>query len=154
MLKFFRKYTKHLLVAVTILILISWLLGSTLSALLRPKPGMEIIATAYGEEVKLNDLNQARFRADIMTRLGLLWQKPWIVSRRQLLGDAQPPLTPNSSKRSTESGWDICTAVDHDIGLTISRSDLPASRRTGNPSRSDLPVYTSVSPVSAFSIVY
>ncbi len=49
MLKFLRRYTKHLLVGVTILILVSWLLGSTLTEMLAPDESNEVIARAFGE---------------------------------------------------------------------------------------------------------
>ena len=48
MMKFLRKYTKHMLVVVTIGILVSWLLGSTLPALLSPDPGTLTVGQAFG----------------------------------------------------------------------------------------------------------
>ena len=92
MMKFLRKYTKHMLVFVTIGILVSWLLGSTLPSLLSPNPGVVTVGQAFGEEVKRRHLDFAALRGDTLRRMGLPWQKPWILDVRQPLYDQTPPL--------------------------------------------------------------
>ena len=93
MMKFLRKYTKHMLVFVTVGILVSWLLGSTLPAMLRPDPGDEVIGQAFGEPIKRRDWQIAASRAETLQRMGLPWQKPWIFDVRQPATDQTPPLT-------------------------------------------------------------
>ena len=51
MLKFFRKYNKRILAIVTAFLMIAFVGGQALTTFLAPKPGREVIATAFGEEL-------------------------------------------------------------------------------------------------------
>jgi len=94
MMKFFRKYTKHLLVAVVISILISWLLGSSLEAMLSPDPDADVIGSALGEKIRQRDVNQAAGEGDVLNRMGIAWSRPWGLSPLSFQRTQDRPLDP------------------------------------------------------------
>jgi len=65
-----RKHMKKMLVVVGVLLMIAFLLPTTIQQLARPKPGKRVIAEIYdGQEVRLGELMAVRRQTDILDRL-------------------------------------------------------------------------------------
>lgn len=94
MMKFFRKYTKHLLVFLVIGILVSWLLGSSLQAILQTDPGASVVGSAFGEEIQRRDVDRAAGEGWTLNRMGIPWSRPWIISPLQYQQDPRRALDP------------------------------------------------------------
>src|SRR3989304_9514311 len=93
MMKFFRKYNKHLLAVFASLLLVIWLGADALQSLLSPDIGGDAYGKAYGQTITNNDLSVARNTTDMLSSLGIPWTKPWILDPRNLLYDQQEPLS-------------------------------------------------------------
>lgn len=81
MMKFFRKYTKHMLAVFMALLLVVWLGGDALQALFERDNSYEktVVFEAFGKEVKMMDLAAVTNQAEIGSRLiPQLWHKPWL----------------------------------------------------------------------------
>ncbi|MBN1490232.1 MAG: hypothetical protein JXA69_09965 [Phycisphaerae bacterium] len=87
MLKWFRKYNKHLLVVFMAALLVVWLGGQALEELLRSDDSNQLIAKAFGSELRQSDLMSTYSRADVLTGLGYpcaAWRGMWQVSLMDL----------------------------------------------------------------------
>jgi len=81
MMKFFRKYTKHLLAVFMALLLIVWLGADAMQSLFRPDRhhASEKIGSALGKVVRLGDLQLASNRSHLLGRMQKPWQAPWLM---------------------------------------------------------------------------
>jgi hypothetical protein len=77
MLKFFRKYNQMILVVVTGLLMIAFLGGSALTAVLAPSPTSQIVGKAYGSPITQGDMQIIGRRTDILRAMGYSWTTPW-----------------------------------------------------------------------------
>ncbi|GMU22312.1 MAG: hypothetical protein AMXMBFR13_23980 [Phycisphaerae bacterium] len=93
MMKFFRKYTKHLLAVFMALLLVVWLLEGTLDYFLGPGDadvGHVVQGEAYGQAVRLDDMRPAYAQANLLEALRL----PWNTFPQRTGSDGRPkPLT-------------------------------------------------------------
>ena len=76
MMKFFRKHMKKLLMIFMSLLLVAWLGGTALTALLSPNPRSAVEATSRYGEISTGDRARADGVAGILGRLGLPWNQP------------------------------------------------------------------------------
>ncbi len=76
MMKFFRKHMKKLLAIFMCLLLISWLGGSALEALMRPDLRAGVVATCVTGDITGKELNLVRRQTRCLERLGLDWRRP------------------------------------------------------------------------------
>lgn len=88
MMKFFRKYTKHLLAIFMSLLLVVWLGGTALTSALSDR-GAEletVEGTAFGEEIRVRDFRQAGHFLEILNALGMrdFWSRPWLLMARAI----------------------------------------------------------------------
>ncbi len=79
MIKFFRKYNKVLLAVVTGLLMIVFLGGTALTALVSPSPEGAVIAHAYNKKITQGDQQNITGQTNILSRLGPMfqWNRPW-----------------------------------------------------------------------------
>ena len=79
MIKFFRKYNKVLLAVVTGLLMIVFLGGTALTALVSPSPEGAVIAHAYNKKITQGDQQYITQQTNILSRLGPMfqWNRPW-----------------------------------------------------------------------------
>jgi hypothetical protein len=79
MMKFFRKYMKHMLAVFMAALLVVWLGGSALTSFLQPDPAYldETRGIAYGRTITNRDMQPTFNQLDILERLGLNWQVVW-----------------------------------------------------------------------------
>lgn len=92
MMKFLRKYTRHMLAVFTALLLVVWLGGTALSEFLRPAPEQRVFAEAFGEELAYADQQRAGVETEILEWLGVAWSRPWLRDVRQVVFDRREPL--------------------------------------------------------------
>lgn len=93
MMKLFRKYNKQLLAVFAAALLIAWLGGSALTALLDPDPGSRVVATACGHEIRQRDRSNEQASTEILNRMGLIWQMPWAQIPQMPVAETVPALT-------------------------------------------------------------
>ncbi|MBI4579823.1 MAG: hypothetical protein HY718_08980 [Planctomycetes bacterium] len=89
MMKFFRKYTKHLLAVFMVLLLVVWLGGEALRTVFERNRGGadEVVARAFDEEVRTRDLAQISAQSEIGKALiGDWWNAPWVGLVYQMVG--------------------------------------------------------------------
>ncbi|UCD27905.1 MAG: hypothetical protein JSV03_12475 [Planctomycetota bacterium] len=81
MMKFFRKYTKHLLAIFMALLLVVWLGGSALTNMLRADQTRsdEVRGEMFGKPVTLGDMRPFSNETLILESLTLPWKKPWLL---------------------------------------------------------------------------
>lgn len=94
MMKFFRLYTKQLLAVFMALLLIVWLGGDALTALMRTDydSGKETRGTAFGATVKLRDMWPSMHQAELLEHFGLpIWKAPWMLVLMDL-GEKNPQM--------------------------------------------------------------
>jgi hypothetical protein len=82
MMKFFRKYMKHFLVAGTVFLMIVFVGGSALTSMCDPSYAREteqiVRGTAFGEEVTFGDMQYSFVHANILARVVPSWDFPWV----------------------------------------------------------------------------
>ena len=92
MMKLFRKYMKHMLIVFMSLLLVVWLGGSALQNVLR-RQSMgrdEEAGVAFGEPVRLGDMQPAFNEANTLESLGIRWQIAWLYTlARWNVGDVR-----------------------------------------------------------------
>ena len=88
MMKFFRKYTKHLLAVFMALLLVVWLGGTALQDLFNKERDFsnELVAHAFGKEVKQRDLARVSSQGEIGASLVYGWNTPWMRLVAQMAG--------------------------------------------------------------------
>lgn len=86
MMKFFRKHMKELLAVFMALLLVVWLGGSALQNILQDKYSQaeQERGVAFGKKVLFGDMQPAFSDVNILSRIGVAWQMPWIDSLRML----------------------------------------------------------------------
>jgi hypothetical protein len=67
--KFFRKYNKRLLAVITVGLMVVFLLPTALKDLVRPEPGKQVIAEAFGKEIRQSDLMETRKQTEVLNML-------------------------------------------------------------------------------------
>ncbi len=78
MMKFFRKYNKHLLAVFMALLLVIWLGGTALEELVKTDYGSDVVATARTGAITHNDQQLAEYESNLLARyLGISWQNEW-----------------------------------------------------------------------------
>jgi len=106
MMKFFRKYTKHLLAVFMALLLITWLGGSALTELVRPSGAKIVEATSRFGDFRAKDRFEANATLDLLNALGLPWQAP--------LGFATPGVDP-----LTVHDWMLLVREAREMGIRV-----------------------------------
>jgi len=81
MIKFFRKHNRKLLAIFMALLLIVWLGGSALTALLSPSTEHRALATTRFGDIEDVDRSVAAFETGLLDGLGIQWRRPWLFSR-------------------------------------------------------------------------
>jgi len=81
MIKFFRKHNRKLLAIFMALLLIVWLGGSALTALLSPSTEHQALATTRYGVIEDADRSLANFETGLLDRLGIRWRTPWVFTR-------------------------------------------------------------------------
>ena len=77
MMKFFRKYNRHLLAVFMALLLVVWLGGSALTSWLAPNQAAQIMGTAFGSEISAGQVQAFANETVLMDLLGLaFWRNP------------------------------------------------------------------------------
>jgi len=86
MMKFFRKHMRELLAVFMALLLVVWLGGTALQNVLRKRYSMasEQRGVAFGQPVLFRDMEPAFQDANILSRMGIRWQMPWIDTVRMM----------------------------------------------------------------------
>ncbi len=74
MMKWLRKHTKHIMVVVVLLAMLSFVGGSALQGIVSPNRGTQPFARAFGEEITYDDHLIAQKNTDVLERLRLSWQ--------------------------------------------------------------------------------
>jgi hypothetical protein len=77
MLRFLRKYMRHILVVAMALLLVSWLGGTSLRYMLTKDVTTAVIGKAFGKEITRADLIRVENQTNLFSRMGLRWQRPW-----------------------------------------------------------------------------
>ena len=75
MMKFFRKYNKHLLAVFMALLLVIWLGGTALEQMVRPDPGKRVLGADVSGAVTFGDRELAESQARLQRTLGLNWEE-------------------------------------------------------------------------------
>ncbi len=83
MMKFFRKYNKHLLAVFMAFLMVVFVGGSALQGLLTPS-GNQTVATSRFGKITSGDLQQADMATNLLTSMGLPWQQPTGLSTQPL----------------------------------------------------------------------
>lgn len=91
MMKFFRKNTKTLLAVFMSLLLIVWLGGTALQNMFEGGRGYgnEVIARAFGHEVRQQDLARVASQGEVGRSLVRSWNMPWATLVARMSGDNQ-----------------------------------------------------------------
>jgi len=116
MMKFFRKYNKHLLAVFASLLLVIWLGADALQSLLSPDIGGDTYGKAYGQTITNNDLRAAQSTTDMLSSLGIPWTKPWVLDPRNLLYDQHEPLS--------DLEWLLLSMDAQRRGVTVTRAGI------------------------------
>ncbi len=74
--KFFRKHMNKLLAFFMAALLIVWLGGSALTNILSSRIGQQVLGQAVGGPVVSVDQQRAKFETDLLSDIGLNWQRP------------------------------------------------------------------------------
>jgi hypothetical protein len=74
MMKFFRKYNKHLLAVFMALLLVIWLGGTAVEEFVRPDPSKRVLGSALGGEITQGEIDRAKIEGDLLAPLGMSWQ--------------------------------------------------------------------------------
>jgi hypothetical protein len=74
MMKFFRKYNKHLLAVFMALLLIIWLAGDAIDWMVRPDYGSTVFAQSALGEITAADVEQAKAEEELQRLMGLSWR--------------------------------------------------------------------------------
>ncbi len=73
MMKFFRKYNKHMLAVFMALLLVVWLGGSALTSMFAPDPAGQVIGTSRLGDIRVRDVQHAEGQTRLMSQVGLPW---------------------------------------------------------------------------------
>ena len=139
MMKFFRKYTKHLLAIFMALLLIVWLAGDALRSLLREQGHgeEEVRGEAFGESVQLKDMLPAFAEANILDMLYPAWREPW-----RGLAVREEPLTPEEwymlDAAARKSGVFVAQEAVNRLKARIPAQVLAAIRERSKLSMDDI----------------
>lgn len=130
MMKFFRKYNKHLLAIFMVLLLIVWLGGQAIQNLFAPNPLMQSIGTVGGHKLIQGDLKSAGDETRILQSLGLPWMKPWLPSLSQARFDFNPPID--------EMDWLLLRHEADTLGLGITKSQVDSYKQALGMTATDM----------------
>jgi hypothetical protein len=82
MMKFFRKHNKQLLAIFMCLLLVCWLGGDALEAMLRPASGREVVAVCAAGNITRDEWTRAQFQTELLRKLfGSDWQRIFGLAR-------------------------------------------------------------------------
>jgi hypothetical protein len=114
MMKVLRKYNKQLLAVVTAFILVSWLIGDPLMDMLAPSPARIKVGTAFGETIRVRDMNPSRNTTIILDALGIPnvnWRNPGGMRRAEV--------EPLKSEH-----WYLLEREAREAGVVVTESDV------------------------------
>jgi hypothetical protein len=144
MMKFFRKYTKTLLAVFMALLLVVWLGGDALRYLFDKERdfGSEVVAKAFGRDVKQAELTRTKDLEDIGERLVRFWKTPWVQPVLQMAGGneqmAQGLLMSGRQEPLTLDEWYLLDAEAARKGVHVSteavnqfKANIPAKHLEG-----------------------
>ena len=117
MMKFFRKYNKHLLAVFMALLLIVWLADEAIRNILRPDEMKTVVAQAYGRDIRQRDLLPTFTSTGILSALGVAWQQMARVSMADL---GVPPMMAMSREPLTEREWYMLVSEARRQGIVVS----------------------------------
>lgn len=126
MMKFFRKYMKHLLAVFMSLLLVVWLGGSALSNLLNQQAMNDDIVRghAFGEEVRQRDMQPAFDDANILTWIGIRWELVHYHVLAELAGNDMGKLRQYAGQLRQEpisiEEWYMLDAATRQSGIHVS----------------------------------
>lgn len=128
MMKFFRKYTKHMLAVFMALLLIVWLGGEALQTLFEGNRQFEktVVFEAFGEPVKMLDLSIVNNQAEIGSRLIPYWHVPWLKVLSEMVDDPQimQALQYRSRDRLSNEEWYVLNAEALRNGVYVSQEEI------------------------------
>ncbi len=133
MMKFFRKYMKHLLAIFMALLLVVWLGGSALQALVKPPADNldQKRGEALGKTVKMKDMQFAYYDSEIIDKLtpSPLWQQPWVLAGFELglLSDARFEYVRSTPLEPEE--WYMLWLDAREKGIQVSPDALSAFKQ-------------------------
>jgi len=110
-MKLLREYNRQILAVVVVFILIAWLLGDSLRAILTPDPSKAKIGTAFGQTITNADLAASVGATTILEALNIPWRIP-----------TQTLLTREDSLRPEH--WYMLLAEARRSGLEVSPAEL------------------------------
>lgn len=144
MMKFFRKYTKHLLAVFMVLLLVVWLAGDALTSLMRSDVDAGVMerGQAFGQAVRVADMRPAFMQADLLDDLfqGPYWRMPWLQPLAQMARTQDPEmlgyLASQVRRRPLNNEeWYMLDAAARHAGVYVPaeavaklRSNLPAAQ--------------------------
>ncbi|MCB9849505.1 MAG: hypothetical protein H6817_02230 [Phycisphaerales bacterium] len=111
MMKFFRKYNKHLLAVFMALLLVIWLGGSAIEEFVRPNPGKRVVGTAKGGPVTEAETDLAKREDSLLNWMGLSWQQ-----LRNRIGLPEPT---DSDERISQVDWVLLKREAMRLGCVV-----------------------------------
>lgn len=130
MMKFLRKYNKHLLAIFMAGLLVAWLTGEALRQLLTPDETAQVVARVYGKPVKLRDLTPYYRQAQTLTELGLRWQTIWQLSLYE--AGVHPMMVRFEREALSEQEWYMLVTWARRQGIEISPKEVADFRQQLN----------------------
>lgn len=128
MMKFFRRYMKHMLAVFMALLLIVWLGGDALTSMIgrANSYGDFVIGHAYGKPVKAADLATLSHQEDIGSKLVYTWYAPWFGILGQMVNDPQffQYLQSQGRDRLTPEEWYLLDLEARRSGVHVSQAEV------------------------------
>lgn len=122
MLKFFRKYNKHMLASFMALLLVAWLTGDALKNLLQRDETARVVATAFGASVKVQDLSPYYRESQILSDLGLPWHAMWYMTLQDY--GVSPYFVRVDRESLTENEWYMLVEWARRQGVEVASQDV------------------------------
>jgi len=118
MMKFFRKYNKHLLAVFMALLLIIWLGGSAIEDMMSTRTGNRVLGTAATGPITESDYAQAERETQLLGEIGLSWQmwQPRFA----------PMFTPKADERLGYVEWILLKREAARFGVTVTPAEAKA----------------------------
>ncbi len=117
MMKFFRKYNKHMLAVFMALLLIVWLADDAIRRILQPDDSSFKVASVYGREIRQRDMLPVFNATSILDSLYpyVIWRMPWYASMRDL--DVTPGAVTFNREPLNEMEWYMLVAEARRQGI-------------------------------------
>jgi len=126
-MKFFRKYNKHLLAGFMALLLVAWLAGDALPRLLSPDENAKVFAKAFGKDLRIRDMAPTYTEAQILNELNIRWQMSWAFSLQDL--GVNPYLARLDREPITEQEWYMLVGWAKREGVEVPPAEVQAIKK-------------------------